>query len=887
MISPASHEVRVGNRILILEDELLVALDLEYLMEDHIAGAQPVLAASVAQARQALAQGVDVAILDVDVMDGKSFPLAYELRRLGIPFVFVSAAYIADIPADLREVPFLRKPVQVQQLVDFVAAALANGQAGVTALPALPSPPWSEAERLAALRSYDILDTEREGFFDELTEIAALICKAPIAVVNLIEDTRQFFKAEIGLGVRETPVDVSICAHAILQRELFVVPDTTLDPRFASNPLVTGEPRLRFYAGALLETPEGLPIGTVCVLDYQPRPDGLSREQALTLLGLARAVMAKLESRKIAASLRRREEELARLQEIAGIGGTEVDLRTGFTNDRSPQYLKIHGLPPSARRETHEDWVARLHPEDRERVETLFRDAVRSGARSYLAEYRIIRPSDGQIRWISARAEIEHDGQGVPIRLVAAHQDITERKRAEEAIHESERRLRAVLDTMPQIVWTTRQDGHHDYFNRRWFEFTGRTSEQSEGAGWNPVLHPEDRQKAWDAWSKALATGDPYEVEYRFRSRDGAYRWFIGRAVALRDADGKVERWFGTCTDVHELKLAEKRLNSNEERLRLALEAGKVGTWVWLLREGIAHADEQTAAMYGIDAEIAGNGAPFGLLLPAVHPEDRPKLKAMMTQAAAHGGEHEVEHRVMTGQGEVRWIVSRGRCELDAQGRPSRFPGASVDITDLKRVEEARELISRELSHRIQNLFSLVNGLISLSARARPEAADFATDLKLRLETLARANDYVRPQMQGARQQQTLHGLIRLLLTPYASDSGERLALSGDDVEIGSGSATALALVLHEQATNAVKYGALSIEGGRLELATRIDGDWLVLVWRERDGPPVAGAPSRQGFGTVLAARSMAGQLGGAMTHDWRSEGLQLTLRAPVERLRH
>ncbi len=877
----------MSNRILILEDELLVALDLEYLMEDHIPGARPVLAASVAQARQALADGVDVAILDVDVVDGKSFPLAYELQRLGVPFVFVSAAFLSDMPADLRGVTFLRKPVQVPQLVEFVRQALAGARAAPEQPLEPPALPWSEAERLAALRSYDVLDTDREGFFDELTEIASVVCKAPIAVVNLIEDTRQFFKAEIGLGIRETPVDISICAHAILQRDLFVVPDTTQDPRFANNPLVTGEPRLRFYAGALLETPEGLPLGTVCVLDREPRPEGLTREQALTLQGLARAVMAKLEARKIAASLRRREDELERLQDIAGIGGTEVDLRTGFTNDRSPQYLKIHGLPPTARRESHADWVARLHPEDRERVETLFRDAVRSGARSYLAEYRIIRPSDGELRWISARAEIEHDAQGVPIRLVAAHQDITERKRAEEAIHESERRLRAVLDTMPQIVWTTRPDGHHDYFNQRWFEFTGRTSEQSEGAGWNPVLHPEDRQKAWDAWSKALISGDPYEVEYRFRSRDGNYRWFIGRAVALRDADGKIERWFGTCTDVHELKLAEKRLNSNEERLRLALEAGKVGTWVWLLRDGVAHADEQTAAMYGIDPEIAANGAPFGLLLPAVHPEDRPKIRAMMAQAATEGGEHEVEHRVITPDGSVRWIVSRGRCELDDQGRPSRFPGASVDITDLKRVEEARELISRELSHRIQNLFSLVNGLISLSARARPEAAGFATDLKLRLETLARANDYVRPQMQGAMQEQTLHGLIRLLLTPYASDSGERLILSGQDVSIGSGSATALALVLHEQATNAVKYGALSVEGGRLELSTRVEGDWLTLSWRERDGPPVMGAPSRQGFGTVLAARSMAGQLGGAMTHDWRSEGLLLTLRAPVERLRH
>ena len=117
--------------------------------------------------------------------------------------------------------------------------------------------PWDEAKRLAALRSYGILDTPLEQGFDDVVRIAAYVCNAPISVINLIDDDRQWFKAEIGLGVRETPLDVSICAHAILQPGLFVVPDTTKDPRFASNPLVTGEPNLRFYAGALLETQIG------------------------------------------------------------------------------------------------------------------------------------------------------------------------------------------------------------------------------------------------------------------------------------------------------------------------------------------------------------------------------------------------------------------------------------------------------------------------------------------------------------------------------------------------------------------------------------------------------------------------------------------------------
>ncbi len=147
------------------------------------------------------------------------------------------------------------------------------------------------------VQSHGVLDTPREQPFEEICRIAAHVCQAPIAVVNLIEDTRQWFKAEVGLGVRETQLDVSICAHAILQPGLFVVPDTTKDARFDCNPLVTGEPHLRFYAGALLETSDGLPLGTMCVLDTEPRPEGVTEAQADTLRALAGQVMTQLVDR--------------------------------------------------------------------------------------------------------------------------------------------------------------------------------------------------------------------------------------------------------------------------------------------------------------------------------------------------------------------------------------------------------------------------------------------------------------------------------------------------------------------------------------------------------------------------------------------------------------
>ncbi|SHF18790.1 Two-component sensor histidine kinase, contains HisKA and HATPase domains [Kaistia soli DSM 19436] len=154
-----------------------------------------------------------------------------------------------------------------------------------------------EARRIAALHRYDILDTPTEREFDEVVRVVSAICNAPISVINLIDEHRQWFKAEVGLGVRETPLPASICAHAILQDDFMLVPDTLDDIRFAGNPLVLGSPHLRFYAGALLKTPEGLPIGTICVLDTKPR--GLDANQQALLRLMASQIMKLIESRQL------------------------------------------------------------------------------------------------------------------------------------------------------------------------------------------------------------------------------------------------------------------------------------------------------------------------------------------------------------------------------------------------------------------------------------------------------------------------------------------------------------------------------------------------------------------------------------------------------------
>lgn len=174
----------------------------------------------------------------------------------------------------------------------------------------------NEVERLKALRSYGILDTAIEPSFDDITRIASYVCQTPISIISLVDDGRQWFKSEIGLGVRETPMEQSICAHAILEHSFLEVEDVTKDSRFNCNPLVTGNPHVRFYAGAVLRTPDGLPLGTVCVLDDKPRV--LSAEQRDVLAALARQVMSQMEFRRALHLSDRLQRNISRLMAVAG-----------------------------------------------------------------------------------------------------------------------------------------------------------------------------------------------------------------------------------------------------------------------------------------------------------------------------------------------------------------------------------------------------------------------------------------------------------------------------------------------------------------------------------------------------------------------------------------
>lgn len=158
------------------------------------------------------------------------------------------------------------------------------------------------------------------------------------------------------------------------------------------------------------------------------------------------------------------------------------------------------------------------------------------------------------------------DGSGALLGFVTVIRDVTERKRAEKALKESEAKFRTIADAMPQMVWSTRPDGYHDYYNERWYQYTGMPRGSTDGDGWNGMFHPDDQGRAWALWSHSLATGEPYEIEYRVRHHSGDYRWTLGRALPIRDDDGRIVRWMGTCTVIHAQKEAEAALQEASRR---------------------------------------------------------------------------------------------------------------------------------------------------------------------------------------------------------------------------------------------------------------------------------------------------------------------------------
>jgi len=320
-------------------------------------------------------------------------------------------------------------------------------------------------------------------------------------------------------------------------------------------------------------------------------------------------------------SLKDREKDLARVQQIARIGGVSVDLRNGFDNGRrSPEYLEVHGLDPDSV-DTHEGWVRRLHPDDRDHALQHFLATVNGSGKHYSSEYRIVRPSDGQTRWIACEAEIERDEKGRPLRLVGAHMDITDRNLAKELLRESEARFRLIANSAPVPMWVSKLDGTRGFANQAYLDFLGLGYEEALVFDWRKILHPDDLTRIVKESVAGEASLKPFVLEARYHRADGAWRWMRSESQPRWDPAGRHIGFIGVAHDITTAKEAEselRRLNetleqrikqrtsqleSNEAQLRAIFETSNQYQGLLDLQGNIIYANK--TALNGIQAAAA------------------------------------------------------------------------------------------------------------------------------------------------------------------------------------------------------------------------------------------------------------------------------------------
>ena len=403
---------------------------------------------------------------------------------------------------------------------------------------------------------------------------------------------------------------------------------------------------------------------------------------------------------RIREALRERDEALTLAEQSAGIGIWDSDPSTGLVRG-TPQFFRLIGFEPSPEPVPIEIIRSVRHPEDQHRVLEGFRKAVESGAKTYDSEYRIIRRTDGELRWIFGRGLVTRDAAGKPIRYSGIDIDITERKKAEAALRESEERFRSLVQGVRDYaIFMLDGDGQVTTWNEGAALIFGYSAEEILGKPLG-VFYPFERaDQGWPGLeiSRARTSGRTEDEGWRLR-KDGSRFWANVVISALREESGRLKGFAAITRDLTKAREAEEALRSSEERLRLCQEAAEIGIWDWDIALGEIGWSERNFALHGMNPE--SDGPSYAQWQNAIHPADRDRVNAGIAQAIATGAPYQADYRVVYRSGETRWLAVRGRVMTDEYGRPIRMLGVTLDITDRRNAAEALSRLNNELEQRV------------------------------------------------------------------------------------------------------------------------------------------------------------------------------------------
>ena len=562
--------------------------------------------------------------------------------------------------------------------------------------------------RLAALAAHDILDTGSEDAFDDIVRLATRLCAAPIALISLVAVDRQWFKARIGFPPCETDLDASVCEFVLTEADLLVVPDLAADPRTAANPLVTQARGLRFYAGVPLRTHDGAILGSLCVIDRVPRPEGLAAVQAEDLRALGRQVCTLLGMRRTRAgehgaikALADAEGRLRQAQEAGGVGLFTIDLADNVLTP-TPEFCRLYGLPeaPSYPSTAFEGLIV---PEDRHLISTA--ETRRRGDPPRDVEYRIRRPDTGALHWIARKGALERDPSGRPVRFSGVARDVTEQRGTRDALARSDERFRTILETIEAAfaIVEVKFDADDRPVDYRFLE-ANPAFEREAGVNlrgkWVTEFAPDLEPFWFETYGRVARTREPAT----FESYAKAFaRWFDVRAVPVGDpAERQIAIIFndvtGRRTAEERLRVSEALARANVERVQLALAAGAIiGTWHWDLPTDRFTVDDAFARAFGLDPVLGRDGIPLAQIVATVHPDDQAGLARAIAEAIARGGAYAHQYRTRRADGKYYWLEANGRVDHGPDGTPLRFPGVLIDVEERRAIAAERDRAAAEL----------------------------------------------------------------------------------------------------------------------------------------------------------------------------------------------
>ncbi|WP_062018387.1 PAS domain-containing protein [Aureimonas sp. AU4] len=449
---------------------------------------------------------------------------------------------------------------------------------------------------------------------------------------------------------------------------------------------------------------------------------------------------------------------------------------------------------------------------------------------------------------------------------------------------------------MPMVITDPlKHDNPIVFVNASFERLTGYTRDECVGRNCRflqgPGTNPDDVAKL----REAIANRTTVETEILNYRKDGSTFWNHVLISPVFDDDGMAAFFFASQFDVtpERNRLAEvqqdranleyeieRRINDlarTEDRLRFTLGAGRLGAWTLDLKDRRLVSSARCKENFGRGPTDTFT---YDDLVSSIHPGDLLRWQEALNAAITDdGGEFGIEYRAVAPDGQVRWVEVRGQVNRDVDGVPIGMAGVSIDITARKRSDEHRELLAGELDHRVKNTLANVQSIISQTLQSAPSLEEAAKILSSRIQALASAHEVL---LSDAVTSADLHQLIANALRPFLTAGDGRISVTGPSIRLRSRVATTVTLAIHELATNAAKYGALSTKDGSVSIMWKIDGpanDRFELCWEESDGPAVV-APARRGFGSRVLERALPLELNGTATTDYRPTGLRYCLQA-------